>query len=366
LLLAPFTAIASESEVSENILVYQENRKFLEDIDRVFPFGWFQMNSSPKYEFQFKDSDLPKEVLKKMQKELKLQVEKSEIVLKEFYSQSNSLSNGVAKWVALMSKFWRCREGQELDVLKQAEHQANLLENKMNPDALSTVFFEVANSYISLKKYEEAIAAYDKALQIKPDFHEAWNNRGNALDDLGRCEEAIASHHKALQIKPDFHEAWNNRGNALGNLGRDEEAIVSYDKALQIKPDYHNSFRGRGISLTRLGQYDKALADFNRAIELEPNDLPSQINRGVLFAWMGRYAEGIEVCDGILQNNPNHVDALYSMACCYALQKNIDESIKHLTLAIDQEPDETKKRAKEDPEFDGIRDDVRFQELVSG
>ena len=117
--------------------------------------------------------------------------------------------------------------------------------------------------------------------------------------------------------------------------------------------------------MTRIGQYDKALTDFNRAIELEPNDLQSQINRCVLFAWMEKYAEGIELCDGILQNNPNHVDALYGKACCYALQKNIDDSIKYLTLAIAQEADETKKRANRDPEFDGIRDDNRFQELVS-
>jgi superkiller protein 3 len=54
---------------------------------------------------------------------------------------------------------------------------------------------------------EEAIASYDKALEIKPDFHEAWNNRGNALDNLGRLEDAIASYDKALEIKPDYHEA---------------------------------------------------------------------------------------------------------------------------------------------------------------
>ena len=64
--IAPFTAILAESEVSENILVFQENRKFLEDINRVFPFGWVQMISSPKYEFQFEDTDLAKEVLEKM------------------------------------------------------------------------------------------------------------------------------------------------------------------------------------------------------------------------------------------------------------------------------------------------------------
>ncbi|BDA65900.1 hypothetical protein CAL7716_000660 [Calothrix sp. PCC 7716] len=49
------------------------------------------------------------------------------------------------------------------------------------------------------------------------------------LGQLGRFEEAIASYDKAVEIKPDFYEAWNNRGNALRNLERFEEAIISYD-----------------------------------------------------------------------------------------------------------------------------------------
>ena len=52
--------------------------------------------------------------------------------------------------------------------------------------------------------------------------------------NLGRLEAAIASYDKALEIKPDYHVAWNNRGIALDNLGRGEEAIASYDKALEI------------------------------------------------------------------------------------------------------------------------------------
>ncbi|MBD1828859.1 tetratricopeptide repeat protein [Microcoleus sp. FACHB-61] len=47
--------------------------------------------------------------------------------------------------------------------------------------------------------------------------HEAWNNRGNALRNLGRLEEAIASYDKSLEIKPDKDESWYNRGIAVSN-----------------------------------------------------------------------------------------------------------------------------------------------------
>ena len=84
---------------------------------------------------------------------------------------------------------------------------------------------------------DEAIAHYQKALQIKPDYAEARNNLGNALLQKGKVDEAIAQYQKALQIKPDFAEAHNNLGNALLQKGRVDEAIAHYQKALQIKPD---------------------------------------------------------------------------------------------------------------------------------
>ncbi|EAM51615.1 TPR repeat:TPR repeat [Crocosphaera watsonii WH 8501] len=55
----------------------------------------------------------------------------------------------------------------------------------------------------TFQQYEQAIASFDKALQLKPDKDQPWYNRGVALFNLGRWDEAIASYDKALQLKPD-------------------------------------------------------------------------------------------------------------------------------------------------------------------
>jgi CHAT domain-containing protein/tetratricopeptide (TPR) repeat protein len=125
-----------------------------------------------------------------------------------------------------------------------------------------------------------AIASYDRALEFKPDFHEAWTNRGIALVSLGRYEEAIASFDQALEIKPDYHEAWHNRGIALVNLGRYEEAIASWDQALEIKPDYHLAWCIRGIALDNLGRYEEAIASYDQALEIKPDFHEAWNNRG--------------------------------------------------------------------------------------
>ena len=81
--------------------------------------------------------------------------------------------------------------------------------------------------------YEEAIAYYDKALELEPNNYRAGNDRGVVLIKLGRYKEAIASYDKALEIKPDAYIIWANRGEDLQHSGRYKEAIVSYYKGLR-------------------------------------------------------------------------------------------------------------------------------------
>ncbi len=67
----------------------------------------------------------------------------------------------------------------------------------------------------TLKRYDEAFAAYDKALALKPDLADAWLGRGNVFYALKRYDEAFAAYDKALALKPDLAEAWLGRGNVF-------------------------------------------------------------------------------------------------------------------------------------------------------
>jgi len=135
---------------------------------------------------------------------------------------------------------------------KLLEIQTLILEEKQTPEQQAELFNEQGLLHRFSGEYQQAIASYDRAVAIKPDFHKAWNNRGFALDNLGRYEEAIASYDRAVAIKLDFHEAWNNRGIALDDLGRYEEAIACYDRALKIIPNDRETLDNRKIALAKL------------------------------------------------------------------------------------------------------------------
>jgi predicted O-linked N-acetylglucosamine transferase (SPINDLY family) len=120
-----------------------------------------------------------------------------------------------------------------------------------------------------LKRFEEAVASYDRALTARPDFADALFSRGNALHQLKRYDEALESYDRALAVRPDYVEALFNHGNTLKELRRYEEALASYDRALTTRPDLADAFVNRGSALRALNRPDEALASYERAIALK-------------------------------------------------------------------------------------------------
>ncbi|MFQ5662741.1 MAG: tetratricopeptide repeat protein [Terriglobia bacterium] len=124
----------------------------------------------------------------------------------------------------------------------------------------------------------DAIAAYQKAIKLKSNFPEALNNLAAALVRTGRLDEAIATYRKALELTPDDPEALNNLGNALARKGQFDEAIERYRKALELTPEDHDILNSLGNALARKGQLDDAIATFQKALELKPADPETLIN----------------------------------------------------------------------------------------
>ncbi|MEM6502695.1 MAG: tetratricopeptide repeat protein [Cyanobacteria bacterium P01_C01_bin.89] len=106
---------------------------------------------------------------------------------------------------------------------------------------------------------------------------------GGFLSIVNDWEGAIASYDKAIEFKPDDHEAWYKRGVALGNLGCAEEAIASYDKALEIKPDAPSAWYGKACCHGLQGKVDLAIKNLTRAIELSPDKYRKMAQTGIDF-----------------------------------------------------------------------------------
>ncbi|MCT7964455.1 tetratricopeptide repeat protein [Laspinema sp. D1] len=139
--------------------------------------------------------------------------------------------------------------------------------------------------------FTDALASFNEAIRLKPDYPEAYNNRGTVLcDNLGQYEDAIASYNEAIRLKPNYPLAYSNRGIAQRNLGQYEDAIASWNEAIRLKPDYPEAYNNRGAVLCdKLEQYEDAIASYNEAIRLKPDDPDAYYNRGVAQYNLGQY-----------------------------------------------------------------------------
>jgi tetratricopeptide (TPR) repeat protein len=134
-------------------------------------------------------------------------------------------------------------------------------------------------------RYQEAIDAYDKAIQLDPNYKWPWNNKGVALKDLGKNREAIDAYNKAIEIDPNFTEVWNNKGFSLNQLGEYEKGLEACKKAIQIDPYNKYAWCNMGNALVNLGKHHEGIDAYNKAIEIDPNYIDALKNKQTVSKW---------------------------------------------------------------------------------
>jgi predicted O-linked N-acetylglucosamine transferase (SPINDLY family) len=163
---------------------------------------------------------------------------------------------------------------------------------------------------IALGRLDEAVSSFDKALFCKPRYASAYVDRGNALLKLERLDEALANFDQAIAIEPQYAKAYNNRGNVLTTLKRYDEAIQSYEKAISIQPDYAISYSNRGNVLQELGRLEEALASHDTALAIKPDYADAHNNRGTVLQDLNRWNDALESLCRAIELQPDHIEAL--------------------------------------------------------
>jgi tetratricopeptide (TPR) repeat protein len=120
-----------------------------------------------------------------------------------------------------------------------------------------------------LGKIEDALACYERALQLNPKDESGWTNKGNILYSLGRPAEALECYERALTLNSKLDRAWMNKGMALNALGKNEEALDSYRKAIELNTNLEQAWYLRGLTLMNVySRYEDALPYLKEAARL--------------------------------------------------------------------------------------------------
>ena len=150
----------------------------------------------------------------------------------------------------------------------------------------------------------EALACFQRAVELEPLSDGSLNNLGNVLYQLGRRDEAMEQYRRALVRNPRNTEARNNLGMVLKRSGAFHEAEECFRKSIEINPDAgfaYNAHANLGACLLAQGDPDGAIAAFERALGVKADCAPALNGLGEAYATKGAFDKAVVFAERALK-----------------------------------------------------------------
>jgi tetratricopeptide (TPR) repeat protein len=230
--------------------------------------------------------------------------------------------------------------------------------------------------HLSFQHYEHARADIDHALEIDPNYVEAYNSRGWIHWYLRNYQSAIENFNHALRLQPDYVPAYNGRGWTYSRLKEYQRAVGDFEQALALAPSYVAAYYGLGWVYIRLKEYQQGIEDFRCTLVLDPAYTSDYYQRGLVSLWLndlqqaradflyswrlhpfnisyGWMAEWVYMCQvpydlqtrerlsNLVDANPQSYQAWICRAVILGLQGNWDSALAKLEEAIQLDEEES-------------------------
>jgi tetratricopeptide (TPR) repeat protein len=269
----------------------------------------------------------------------------------ERYDQAFNSYNQALAIDPNQARIWT-KQGEVLDILGRHEEARVAHEQavSLSPDSIVALLNQCTNLN-RLQDYEPALAACETALEKMTPRSPlqqkviAWDRQGNALIGLGRYNEALAAFNRAIGLNSNYADSWSNRSVALWHLGRFNDALASSERALSLNPASALAWYNQGRILTTQGQLDAAAAAYDRALKGETNVVYSSIlediwiNYSAVLLRLEHYQDAIAATDNALALNPDLDIALYNQALALTALGNYRRAVELYEQAIAKNPE---------------------------
>ena len=192
---------------------------------------------------------------------------------------------------------------------------------------------------------QEAIAHWEAALRIKPDYPDAQYNIGRTLFDSGQNEESIVHFRAALQLRPANAKYHYNLGTALARTDRRNDAIRHLEEAVRIDPGDPHAYNNLANLLLDANRRSEASALYRQALQLDPDFAEARLNLGAALYAAGRRDEAIEQWTSALRVRPDYAEAHNALGAALTEAGELREAIEHLREAVRLRPEDPIARA---------------------
>ena len=166
------------------------------------------------------------------------------------------------------------RSGQlvfEFDIEDRAEIASEKVVN-FSSSKTAEEWFEEGLAHDSPEgSFERALGAYESAIQVNPNYVDAYVNIGTLYYNRQKFEKAQRYYRQALARDPHHAKAYFNLGNVLDELGCSDKAIELYEKAIQVDSSFSDAYFNLATICEKLGIQDTAIKHWTSYLKLDSN-----------------------------------------------------------------------------------------------
>lgn len=190
----------------------------------------------------------------------------------------------------------------------------------------------------------DAAAAFQRAVDLAPDYAPARSGLGSALRLQGRSEEAIDQLRRAIDLSPDFDDARTNLANAFADRGQWTEAIARYQEVVTRRPDSVDVQTNLGIALARSNRPEEAARHFRASVALAPDTAKPHVNLGQILLTLGNVGEAVDELSRAVEIDPADAPAHYELGHAYLAGQRFTEAIEQFRLTVALSPSSVEAR----------------------
>jgi len=237
----------------------------------------------------------------------------------------NQLSSSAQHSIKLLLRYIEADPPVQLRADALLKSLAN--EPLFSSELLAHIYRERGFAYKRLKEYGRAIADFDHAIELSPNYARAYASRGSAYRSLKEYERAIIDYNHALDLWPNYLWVYTGRSRTYVHLKEYMQSINDLNRAIEIEPDYAWTYFIRGFTHLWLKDVIQASDDFNHSLELNPK----QVNALWMVEWSKMDKERpvagvIQRLETIAVLNPQDCWALVCGGVALLLSRHFEEA----------------------------------------
>ena len=183
------------------------------------------------------------------------------------------------------------------------------------------------------QRYEEAVQDFSKAIKTKPDYVDAYFNRGIAYEQLGMIDKAVKDYSKVIKIKPGLSEAYINRALLYKKSQKYILAISDLDKAIDLRPDFPFAYLYRADAFFEIDSLDAAAKDYRVLLSMLPNYIKAHKRLAQIYYDQQNYPTALEYASKLCELDSNSEGSFMLRAEIFIALNRIDPACKDLIRA---------------------------------